>query len=682
MLIFCAFFAAGVVAATYPPNCVAPASEWRLNMPCGCDYRNMSLGDFEPSLCIAGTVSQVEQDLRCVAETSSGARVYCSPKSRYCERSIARDLAAPVARCVAGIVTLDLLTQSVQRELYQGPQGAEQSPEFNREDYVTRYWTPWHAALLNNGSSDDCGSEPLVFTTPGFPYSDELLDCAPAGLVNVTLVVADRAARTSRCVATVNVINPFTVPRTGELIFVAVNAPLTLSMFGGTAWQLQCRKDVSVSISPDKISCANVNRVTLVSVRISGGATHESVHEVFASDPTGVCGKATTVCPAPSAPPCAAGLHGVTTPDGTYFCFEITPTNVCRLVSSSSPLLALNDDGFACVNTTPRAPNGVSLYTGSRETRERRAVEAHFDPLIAAASSAARRKCAQVNWADSRTNLTFDEWVRTCPESAMYTELWRQFGVALLDVERSCFGGHTRLDCTLFNLCPPSNRLECEFLCDGEERFYRNKCGAYCSCKYNLCEECPAVCERVACPEFCVANPLPTGAAAVVGVAAPNCQIARDASGAISSLDVTVRVPRTIFRNVTGPPTREIVHAVSYRACASLRIGPNAWSFPSQMLLVKVPETKCEGASGDFAVADATLAPPAADVATPFVSVNAMLGIALALLVVLTCVIIVVQLRQLSSFKAIMDELNQQRAAASASTRQSRRRSRRLDATN
>jgi hypothetical protein len=253
-----------VAAQVLPqPLCVAPAAEWRLNMPCGCFFLNRTLSD--PAVCLAGSVVQVaHQGLRCVAGTNGGDAVYCSPKWGSCERSIARDVAAPVARCVNYAMTLDYNAGLVQRVIYEPPANAAEREDFDPEDWTSRQWVSWRPALLNNGSTDDCGSEALIFTTPGFPHSHES-DCPSGpGLVNVTLVVADRAGRTSRCVAAVNVITAISLPKKGTLTFAVVNEPLTLGTFGGAGQaELACRKDIRVSISPDKISCANVNRVTL-----------------------------------------------------------------------------------------------------------------------------------------------------------------------------------------------------------------------------------------------------------------------------------------------------------------------------------------------------------------------------------------------------------------------------------
>ncbi len=665
-------------------------------MPCGCFFLNRTLLS-DPAVCLAGSVVQVaHQGLRCVAGTNGGDAVYCSPKWGSCERSIARDVAAPVARCVNYAMTFDYNAGLAQRVIYEPPANAAEREDFDPEDWTSRQWVSWHPALLNNGSTDDCGSEALIFTTPGFPNHPES-DCPPLpGLVNVTLVVADRAGRTSRCVAAVNVITAINLPKKGTMTFAVVNEPLTLGKFGGAGQaELACRKDIKVSISPDKISCANVNRVTLVSIRISGGAAHDSVHEVFVSDPSGVCGKATTVCPASSTPPCAPGLHGTMTPDGTFFCFDITPTNTCRLVSSSSPILALPDaEEFSCVDAPPRPPNRLMFFPDTAEFSRKAAIRDHFRPLTDAARALFISNCYRQWLQLNRTggvSTPYEMWFpNSCPEHRAWSDLLDQEREAVNDVERSCFGGFTRLDCFLFNVCPlfeSHPEPQCHMRCNNAPLLYRNKCGAYCSCA-GQCEECPAVCDRVDCPFFCAANRLPKGAPAVVGVAAPDCQVLRDASGAVVSIDYLARVPRTIFQNVTGPPTLELLYNVSYRACVSLRVASNAWSFPSQMALVKATEgdKTCEGAN--FAVADATLAPaaPAADVATTssFVSVNAMLGIALALLFFLTCVIMVVLLRLLASVKALKNGLNQcapsaPAPASSPSTRQSRRRSRRME---
>jgi hypothetical protein len=144
-------------------------------------------------------------------------------------------------------------------------------------------------AMINNGSSDNCGIKSLVVHPDHF-------DCTSTGLHAVTLVVTDSTGNVDSCTAQVNIINK-NAP-------VARCQPTTISLLSGISNLTPAMIDngsnalcgiAKMSVAPASFNCQNlgINQVTLTVTDIQGNTSTCKTHvNVLGVNPNvSVCSK-------------------------------------------------------------------------------------------------------------------------------------------------------------------------------------------------------------------------------------------------------------------------------------------------------------------------------------------------------------------------------------------------------
>lgn len=599
-------FAVLLIVTTASAICLVPF-EPSVGASCGCVT---STGD-----CARGSVQRDEKSQTLICE--AGATLRCASGWQSCDTAV-RDRLPPVARCTGSVLRLKRLD------------GPSFSLESTGEAFVAR--------MLDGGSTDDCNAALLQFSAKNLPRDpDAIHNCQPLGRQNVTLLVSDRAGRTSSCTATVDVVVPEYVATIRPISIVPVNTPLSLDMVTSDLRADLCLPSQAAQfkalISPPSLTCADVGgRGVAAAIRVQApnGVVSDSVATLHASDASGACGGSTATVCKPVATPCAAGQAGLVTADGSVFCFQIVPIppavgdsfperrnvtpSVCRLASSTSPLLPpFESVGFACIEPLDLASMSTTYHSLILINRE---FQARLQVLQQLGN-----------------NVT------------LLGELIAERDAAVERAHTACWpAGNDPSLCAQFNACPP-NLNACSFSCVGDFVTNPGGCREPCQCTSHnsmICPPCPPVCAVANClPGTCVSN-LPPRAdqlAAIVGRDSTQCQLTVDRAGRIERLDMTVAIDAAN------------VWRVELAACAHLRVvrgqtqvaaewaSPSLPSFGAEPVTCRIEPPPPAAAQ---ALTDASLAPDAAASKTSFVSVNAMLGVALVLLVLLSVVTIAV----------------------------------------
>ncbi len=144
------------------------------------------------------------------------------------------------------------------------------------------------AAMVNNGSSDNCGIASMTVSPSSFT-------CADIGANNVTLTVTDAAGNSSTCNATVTVAdntNPTAVCQNVSVnLDASGNATITAAMIDNGSSD-NCGI-ASITVSPSSFTCANVgaNNVTLTVNDVNGNSStcNATVTVNDNTNPTAIC---------------------------------------------------------------------------------------------------------------------------------------------------------------------------------------------------------------------------------------------------------------------------------------------------------------------------------------------------------------------------------------------------------